>query len=224
MTPTLLACSLPLVTFLSFLVLVGGAFWWIRRHGQARRALWDSTASQLGFELVEGRNVPFGDPAQAALLARFGIHGPDALAHRRHLASRRDRSTYRLGDTTQLGDGGGDLTLAQIEDPTWRLPPFSVRPRGGTSGLFGPFGPDAIPFTEDPAFDRTFEVLSPDPEAIRALLTPDARAALLVHGPRWFWEGCEQSFAVTDGGLSDAREAKALLAGLEVVARTLVKA
>jgi hypothetical protein len=123
----------------------------------------------------------------------------------------------RLGDVIEAGDGSGDVTLATLEDPSLDLPLFSARPRGA----FGAPPARAVPFREDPSFEAAFEVFGPDPDAVRATLTPDVRSLLLARGPRWYWQGSAQTLAVEPGGTAEADEAEALVAGLEAVAQVV---
>jgi hypothetical protein len=213
-----LVLALPVLLFGAFLALVALVFWWSLRHRRERSAMWTALATELPMDLVLGRSVPLGEAARAALLERHRVHGPKALLGRPHLACRQPSgATLRAGDTAQFGEGADELTLIQWEDPRWTLPLLAVRPR---SPLASPFASPIEAFG-DPEFDRTFEVFAPDAEAVRAVLGPELRSVLVTQGARWFWECCETSVAVSDGGLASVAEIRALIAGLSVVAGSL---
>jgi len=203
-------------------VVVGGLFFWIKRHRARRTDMWRALAERLGFDVVEPQDIPLRDAmAEAAAQAyqRFGLHRPRAIHGRRHLLRRSGASVVRLGDVTALGDGSDDVTLATLEDPSLDLPLFSVRPRGA----FGAPSEPPVSLREDPGFEARFEVFAPDADAVRAILKPDVRAALLGRGPRWYWQGSGQTLAVEPGGTAQADEAEALVAGLEALARIVAR-
>lgn len=199
---------------------VAGAFFWIDRHRTRRRELFLSLAARLGFDVVEAQDVPLGEAmadAASQPYQRFALHRPRAIHDRRHLVRGSGAAVVRLGDVTELGDSSNDVTLAALEDPSLFLPLFSVRPRGA----FGAPRERPVPFREDPPFEAAFEVFGPDPDAVRATLTPEVRSLLLARGPRWYWQGSAQTLAVEPGGTAEADEAEALVAGLEAVVQAV---
>lgn len=212
-----------MVFFLGLLVLAvvvggvalatAGVFFWREQHARHRAAFYASVASRLGFDVVEGAaGTPNGEP-----FATFAAHGPQALRGRRHLVRGAGAAVLRLGDVSQPGDTSGDLTLAALEDPGLDLPLFTARPRGAFGAPWQP----AVAFPDDPVFERVFEVFGLDPAAVRTVLGPTVRAALVAHGEGLYWEAHGRHLAVTDGGLADLGEAEGLLDGLDAIVRVL---
>lgn len=198
---------------------IGGLFYWNERLRRRRTAELSSLALRLGFDVVEAEPLPPCDPRTPALgFDPIPVHGPDVLRYRRHLVRGSGAAVVRLGDTAALGDGGGEVTLATIEDPGFDWPVFAVRPRRA----FGaPLTVLPVPIPEDAAFEAAFAVYSHDRGRVRAVLTPPVRAALLARGPLWYWEGSGRTLGVTDARRASPAEAEALLSGLEAVAQVV---
>jgi hypothetical protein len=177
--------ALPVVVF--FIALIVG-----RRSDSRRQAALARVASELGMGFT---------PEDTALLKQFG--GYAFILHRNSSqATSVMRGTIRgspvvLFDyyVTWGGEGSSDirtvrLTVAAFDLTSKPLPVFEAQ--GGQNNwvtkLLGKASADkVIDFTEDPDFNRNFNVTGDDAQAVRRFLVPGARSFLTQQRSEWMF-------------------------------------